>query len=275
MPPKKKPAASHRGISRAGRRYNWIPDLPDQRDLRFAERIMAPAQVPNAVDLRPNCSPVVDQGKIGSCTGNALAGAIEFLELKELREKSAGPEVFTQAKFAPVSRLFIYYNERAIEGTTDQDAGAQIRDGVKSLNQTGCCREAIWKYATPQVFKKPSAAAYKEATKHEIAQYLKLGSLSEMKQCLATGFPFAFGFTVYESFESPDVAKTGLMPMPSSDERVLGGHAVLAVGYDDSSKQLIVRNSWGTKWGDQGYFRMPYAYVEGKRLAQDFWTIRK
>ncbi len=259
-------------------RYNWKPDLPDQRDFLFSERVSAPTTLPSTVDLRSQCSPVFDQGQIGSCTGNALAGAIEFLELKELKAKgpaSTDPEVFTKGKFAHASRLFIYYNERLIEGTTGQDAGAQLRDGVKCLVQYGVCRESTWKYGSPDLLKKPSAKAYDEAKPHSISTYLRIQTLDEMKQCLATGFPFAFGFTVYESFESQAVATSGVMPMPEPSERVLGGHAVLAVGYDDASERLIVRNSWGAKWGQKGYFTMPYAYATAKKLAQDFWTIRK
>jgi len=97
---------------------------------------------------------------------------------------------------------------------------------------------------------------------------------SQMKGCLASGFPFVFGFTVYDSFESQDVAKTGVVPMPASGESVLGGHAVLAVGYDDGQQRFIVRNSWGTGWGMHGYFTMPYAYLTDRGLASDFWTIR-
>lgn len=257
------------------RKYNWIPDLPDQRDQLFSEKVTAPPEIPASIDLRHECSPVFNQGQIGSCTGNALAGALEFLEKKELKKSSAKKgQVFTPGKFTHVSRLFIYYNERLIEGTTDQDAGAQLRDGVKALVQYGACRETTWKYSATQLLKKPSAKAYQEAKDHEISTYLRLQSLEEMKQCLASGFPFAFGFTVYESFESATVAKTGVMPMPKPSERTLGGHAVLAVGYDDEKEVLIVRNSWGTQWGMAGYFFMPYAYFEKKSLAQDFWTLR-
>ena len=95
-----------------------------------------------------------------------------------------------------------------------------------------------------------------------------------MKGCLASKFPFVFGFTAYESFESPKVAKTGILGMPASDEKVVGGHAVMAVGYDDATRMFIVRNSWGSSWGQKGYYRMPYAYLTDSNLASDFWTIR-
>jgi C1A family cysteine protease len=269
--PKKNPRPSLRPRSR--RRYNWIPDLPDQRDLLFRKVMAPPAKLPRAVDLRAHCPPVVNQGQIGSCTGNSLAGLIGYLELREL--KSGGPEVFTKGKFSPISRLFIYYNERALEGTVDSDHGAQLRDGVKSLLNDGFCRESTWKYGESQVLKKPSAQAYTEATKHKISQYVRLSTLDEMRHCLASNFPFVFGFTVYESFETAEVKKTGIMPMPEAAERVLGGHAVMAVGYDDAKRHLIIRNSWGTSWGQDGHFLMPYAYIQERGLADDFWTIRK
>jgi len=98
--------------------------------------------------------------------------------------------------------------------------------------------------------------------------------LSQMKGCLADGFPFVFGFTDYESFESAEVARTGMLQMPKPREGVVGGHAVLAVGYDDKTERFMVRNSWGTSWGKRGYFTMPYSYMLTDNLSDDFWTIR-
>jgi C1A family cysteine protease len=261
-------------ISKTKYRYDWKPDLPDFRDHILS--LAKPTTLPAKIDLSPQCSPIVNQGRIGSCTGNALAGAFEFLELKELASKSnSNPQVFDDKSFSPVSRLFIYYNERIIEKTVDQDAGARLRDGVKVLNKLGACREAIWKYQSTLLYKKPTKSAYDEAAKHKVTEYLKITTMSQLKQCLADGYPVVFGFTVYESFESSEVAQTGIMPLPEPDEHLLGGHAVLAVGYDDHTKTLLVRNSWGTDWGQKGYFHMPYAYIESLHLAQDFWMIRK
>jgi len=265
------------GKSRFGFKYNWKRDLPDQRDLRFSTLLAPPEKLPPKCDLRDQCSPVFNQGQIGSCTGNAMAGALEFLELKELKEKSnqSEPFVYDPKVFSNISRLFIYYNERLLEGTTSEDAGANLRDGIKSLNKWGACRETLWNYDPENTFTEPTDNSYQEAQKHKIGSYYKIVGLTEMKQCLAGGFPFAFGFTVYESFESPEVEKTGIMPLPESNEEVLGGHAVLAVGYDDSTNYLIVRNSWGTNWGQKGYFLMPYDYISKLKLADDFWTIRR
>ncbi len=122
---------------------------------------------------------------------------------------------------------------------------------------------------------KPSAQACKEASKYQVTSYSRLTqTLNQLKGCLASGYPFVFGFTVYESFESPEVAKSGVMPMPAASEKVLGGHAVVAAGYNDASQRFIVRNSWGSKWGQKGCFTMPYAYITESNLADDFWTIR-
>lgn len=246
-------------------KYTWRPDLPDHRDHIYVPQLGVAHALPPAVDLRGECSAVEDQGQLGSCTANAAAGALEFLELKD------GKSV----KFADISRLFIYYNERAIEGTIDQDAGAQIRDGVKSLNKTGAAAEKLWPYVTSKFKQKPTAAAFKDAGKRKISSYGRITTLYAMKACLAAGFPFIFGFSVYELFESAQVAKTGILDLPASGEQLLGGHAVLCVGYDDSSDRVIVRNSWGKSWGQAGYFTMPYAYISNDNLADDMWTIRK
>ena len=243
--------------------YGWLPDLPDHRDLMYSAIAPQLAQLPNKVDLRPKCSPIENQGNLGSCTANALAGAVEFLELKD------GVPLVT------VSRLFIYYNERVIEGTVKADSGAFIRDGIKSLAKQGVCPEAEWPYKVAGFKKKPTAKCYKDAKKHEITSYHRISTTDEMRTCLADGFPFVFGFTVYEAFESAAVAKSGVLNMPAPDEKVMGGHAVMAVGYDDSQNRFIIRNSWDTNWGMQGYFTMPYDYLDStKNLADDFWTIR-
>jgi len=242
----------------------WLPDLPDVRDHMFAAPMNVMATLPPSVDLRSKFPPCYDQGQLGSCTGNAIAGSVQF----ERRKQMLSPD------FIP-SRLFIYYNERVIEGTVNTDAGAQIRDGIKAVNKQGVCSEKTWPYVIGKFTNKPSAAAYKEAAKHTVTSYSRVArTLTQMKGCLAAGFPFVYGFTVYESFESAAVAKTGKVPMPKPGEKVLGGHAVLAVGYDDKQDRFITRNSWGPSWGQKGYFTMPYAYLTEPNLSDDFWTIR-
>src|SRR5262249_15497865 len=161
-----------------------------------------------------------------SCTANAIAAAIEFMQLKEKLSK-----IFTP------SRLFIYYNERDIEGTVDSDSGAMIRDGIKSVAKQGAPPEKLWAYDIAKFRHQPPSSAYKEARLDNVVLYQRVArNLNQMKGCLADGFPFVYGFTVYDSFESPQVAQTGHVPMPAPTEGVLGGHAVVAVGYDDASQ---------------------------------------
>jgi len=241
------------------RKYGWKPELPDHRDYPYT--LTAGIVLPPAIDLRSQCPPVYDQGELGSCTANALAGAIEFAQLKQKRK----------TPFIP-SRLFIYYNERTIEGTIGQDAGAQIRDGIKTTVKYGACPETEWAYDATKFAIKPPKKAYTDALNYQVVKYQRLNNISDYKNCLASGIPFTFGFSVYESFESEEVAKSGNAPMPTKKEKMLGGHAVLCVGYDDAKQVFICRNSWGANWGQKGYFTLPYAYFTPS-LTDDFWAI--
>ncbi len=245
-------------------RFGWQPDVPDHRDHFYAAPVMYIAKLPAKSDLRKHCPPVYDQGQLGSCTANAIGAAIQF----DRRKQKLKPD------FVP-SRLFIYYNERAMENSIGSDAGAQIRDGIKSVAKQGDCPEKEWPYIIAKFSDKPSATCYKDALKYQAVQYQRVPQiLNQMKGCLASGYPFVFGFSVYESFESAPVAQTGIANMPNSSEKLLGGHAVLAVGYDDATQRFIVRNSWSAGWGMKGYFTLPYAYLSDANLAADFWTIR-
>jgi C1A family cysteine protease len=246
-------------------RYGWSPDLPDHRDILYAAPVEALQKLPAQVDLRPQCpKEVYDQGQLGSCTANAIAAAIEFDRMK----------LKLRPSFTP-SRLFIYYNERVLEGTVDADSGAQIRDGIKSVATQGAPPEPQWPYDIARFRDKPPAGDYSTAAKYTVVLYQRLvPNVNQMKGCLASGYPFVLGFTVYESFESQAVAQTGVVPMPAHKESVIGGHAVMAVGYDDTQSRFIARNSWGPGWGMKGYFTIPYAYLTDTNLADDFWTIR-
>lgn len=238
------------------RRYGWVRDLPDPRDHRLA--LTSPGHLPPKVDLRAQMPPIYDQGQLGSCTANAIAACLDFERARQ------GLPMITP------SRLFIYYGERLIEHSVESDAGAQIRDGIKVVAAYGVCPEAMWPYIPERFAEKPPMACYATAALDRALSYSRVGAgLWHVKACLAQGFPVTFGFMVHESFESEDVAKTGIMPVPEPGEQPLGGHAVAAVGYDDSRQALIVRNSWGAAWGDGGHFYMPY----GQRM-DDRWMIR-
>lgn len=264
------------------RTYGWRPDIPDKRDLYCRYHPGMVAVLPKAVDMRGDCPAVYDQEDLGSCTANAIGGAHEFEQSRQarLQIRTKNQERRTVCNVFAPSRLFIYWNERAMEGTIHEDAGAYIRDGMKSVSKQGVCpedgsmKDGAWPYRTERFAAKPPSVCYKHALKHQVLQYRRLDqALIQLKACLASGHPFVFGFTVYDSFESQSVAKAGIVPMPGPGERVLGGHAVLAVGYDDAASWFIVRNSWGEAWGDKGYCYMPYAYLTDGDLAADFWTM--
>jgi len=243
------------------RKYGWLPDIPDQRDFLYSAVMKIPRVLPDRVDLTGYCSPVEDQGQLGSCTANALAGVLEYLDKRD------------DNAYTDQSRLFIYYNERFIEHKASDDSGAMLRDGIKSLAKWGSCPEQLWPYRISDFAKKPPAKCYSAATNNSITSYHRLATLDEMKACLASGYPFVFGFAVYESFETQLVARTGSVNMPKRSERMIGGHAVAAVGYNEKQKRFLVRNSWGDKWGMAGYFTMPYEYLEPGCLSSDFWVI--
>jgi hypothetical protein len=203
-------------------------------------------------------------GKIlisGNCTANATAALAQTLMIKEKKPS-----------FMP-SRNFIYYNERVMEGTVTQDSGAQLADGMAVLANSGVPHESLWPYTGNRWLWKPTASVSADALKHRVAQEQNLvQDLNHFKACLAAGYPFVGGFTVYESFESEQVAQTGVVNMPAKSEQTVGGHAILIVGYDDATNRFIVRNSWGNSWGMKGYFTIPYDYYTDADLATDFWT---
>ena len=245
------------------RKYLLKKDSEDLRDYSYRSIIFKKAtDLPKSVDLRSKMSPVVDQGELGSCTANAIvSGLREYLE------------IITGQSLVRLSRLFLYYQERKLENTVNEDSGAEIRDGMKVLNQIGVCPESDDPYDIRNFKQAPSAKAVTNAAQYEITEYHRILDLNGLKAALAEGLPVVFGFKVYESFESATVAKTGQVPAPKKGEQYLGGHAVLAVGYVDQEKSggnVIVRNSWGNTWGDQGYFYMSYTVF--KKLLMDMWT---
>ena len=249
---------------RKQKRYGWRPDTPDMRDFMLA---VAPAKtLPTRVSLRKQMPPVYDQGQLGSCTANSIGAILELNELKQKEPDAATP-----------SRLFIYFNERVMEGTVAEDSGAEIRDGIKSVAQLGAPPEDVWPYDVTKFAKKPPAKAYTQAKKHQAVRYSRVvQDAIALQNVLASGYAISFGFTVYTSFET-SIGSDGIVPMPQPDEKVLGGHAVVAIGYKPIKGQLYFecRNSWGPDWADNGYFWMPAAYVTSPSLASDFWVIQQ
>ena len=243
--------------------FGWTPDTPDHRDMMFSlPKKMK--NLPSKIDLRTNQIAIFSQGSLGSCTANAVATAFIFSLIKQ-----------NDPLFIP-SRLFIYYNTRLRSGNVSIDSGATLRSTVKSINRVGVCEEKYWPYTIEKFKNNPTESSYNDADGNKAVRYERLTrSLYDFKSCLTSGYPFVCGFAVYESFQSKEVAKTGKMSMPDLKERSLGGHAVIVMGYDDDTECFIVKNSWGTKWGDKGYFYMPYDYLLNRNLSDDFWVIQK
>jgi C1A family cysteine protease len=245
------------------KRYGWRRDHLDLRDhvLTVAKRVSLPA----SCDLRMSgfLPPVYDQGQLGSCTANAVGAVVDFERKKQAEQ------------FLTPSRLFIYYNERAIENEVNQDSGAELRDGMKTVTAQGACAESEWPYDVSQFAVKPPASCYTDAQKFKALHYAHVPQTSYyIRHCLAIlGRPIAFGISAFSGLESDQAATTGIVPMPAPDDSPIGGHAICLVGYDDSKQFFTFRNSWGESWGDKGYGFLPYAYVLDPNLASDFWVI--
>lgn len=249
-------------VPRSNQWYGWKPDLPDHRDR--ALRVVAPKKLPKAVHLHERAAfqfPIYDQGSLGSCTANAIGAAFEY----ELRRQKL-------ADFTP-SRLAIYYGERQIEGTVHSDAGAMIRDGMKVIAKQGAAPETLWPYNIARFTSSPPAGYFQTALSRQCVSYESVEQTEQgIKTALAAGYPIVFGISVFQSFESDAVAKTGHVPMPAKNEPMLGGHAILMTGY--AAKSVTFRNSWGADWGRHGYATLPLAYVLDAGLADDFWIVK-
>lgn len=245
----------------------WKPDKPDFRDKKY--KAIKPkykaSHFPDQISLKDKMPPIIDQYELGSCTACSISSALMF-------NRNITNET---PKFRP-SRLFIYYNERLLEGTINADPGAEIRTGIKTVNKFGFCDESLWPYIENKYKRRPPTSAYKNASLYKTVEYYRLDNskIDELKTCLVSGFPFVFG---YATFKSGDVADTngGKIPMPSTIDSDTGGHAVVCCGYNDLDKTFIIHNSWGTECGDKGYYYLPYEYMTTTDLCDDFWTIRK
>ena len=244
-------------------KYGCRRDLPDIRDYKFS--VSGPAVTyPTIFDPRAKSWGVYDQGQIGSCTANSSLSAFRQLLIQESLGDFDG------------SRLSEYYWSRLEEGATKTDSGASIRDAVKVLAKRGCAPEALWPYNVAKIFVGPPAAVG-TAAKKNIALLYQSVPLTQDAICQAVykNGNVIIGISVYSSFESASVAKTGIVPLPAKTEQLLGGHAIHLVGYNLTKGWAIVKNSWGTSWGDAGYCYIPFSYLTNTSLASDFWTISK
>jgi C1A family cysteine protease len=239
-------------MTRSNPRYGYRPDLGDPRDHNYQA---TGAVLPPSVDLRSRLPAPWDQGQLGSCTAFGIGAVVCFLH-----------------GFVG-SQLWLYYNERKIEGTIRQDAGAEIRDGIKVVSKLGLPLEAAWPYVISRFRKAPPAAANKAAKQELVSEYQRLNGATDYLDCLASDFPFVVGISVFESFESDAVASTGKVPMPAKNEQVIGGHCIAVVGYTPQH-DFICRNSWGTGWGMTGHFILPNAYLASSDLATDAWVVK-
>ncbi|WJI09803.1 cysteine protease [Methanobacterium sp. CWC-01] len=268
----------------------WLKDYPDFRDYSVSRKSLKPLMdkmgiadplkaAPENIDLREWCPPVEDQGQLGSCTANAGVGMVEYFEKRAF------------GKHLDASRLFLYKATRNLMKVTG-DTGAYLRTTMQALVLFGVPPEEYYPYVVEDFDLEPPAFTYSFAQSYQALQYLRLDPLQtdtevlldRIKTNLAAGLPSIFGFTVYNSIQ--DSAATGKIPYPCKGEQVMGGHAVMAVGYDDKMEiknsscknkttgAILIRNSWGTKWGKEGYGWLPYEYVT-KGLATDWWTLIK
>jgi C1A family cysteine protease len=228
---------------------------------RFFVADLAAAR-PKRVDLRDELAHAQDQHALDSCTANALAAAHELVERRAARLAR------------PLSRLFIYWNARAIERDVHEDDGITIRDGVHAMRRHGACTEDAWPYLEARVLERPNERAYEEARRHRLDDADRVHiELDAMRACIATRQPVVFGIQLFESFG--DGGDHGRIRMPRPDhEKHIGGHTMLAAGYDDREAVFIVRNSWGTGWGERGYCFLPYEYVADRRFTDEAWVLR-
>jgi C1A family cysteine protease len=243
------------------RKYGWVPDLRDVRDDKFLLTAPSMFVIPATSNLESLCSRVENQGARGTCTGQAFADAME------MRDRWLGKDS------VELSRLFIYYNERLLLDSIYEDSGARIRDGIKALRKWGVCNEELWPYDIDRFTERPPPEAYEDAKSRIIDKYRPVRNLRDVKYALSMGFPVIYGFTVYDSFETEEVFKTGNVPYPKPWERIRGGHANLFVGHNDDRGILRSKNSYGVEFGDKGFLNIPYRFVE-EGIASDMWIIQ-
>jgi len=312
-----KPAHDADGTEHPVHLGGWKRQAKDTRDEGYRLKLHGSfLRIPTSWDNRPFCSPVENQGALGSCTANMFAALVESNALREGAVLKAVPRVQLAAspsffnkllewlrkllkpaptpaptpspnpdptpapkpprKFVNVSRLFGYYATRKIQGTIEEDSGASIRDTIKAGVKYGVADELDWPYDIGRFAEEPPAALWEFASRHKVTSYHAIadGDIATMKSILSMGSLIGFGFDVYDYFMSSAMAREGFLRPPSPGETFQGGHAVTLVGYDDEKQAFLVRNSWGTRWGLNGYFWMSYDYVANTALCSDFWVVK-
>ena len=248
--------------------YGCKRDTFDHRDHRKVYDMVPSYHSHPQVDLRKNVVKVYDQGNLGSCTANALCAAYTF----DLKKKTV---LISSHDLVDPSRLFLYYNALKLTDTIITDSGCSIREALKAFKRNGVCQESDWPYNPYRLTIEPSRTCYGNAKGNVISEYKRIvhQDVSQFRACLKEGYPFVFGFEVFTSFDCSDNQYHGQMPMPTAHDEVRGSHAVMAVGYNDNARQFIILNSWGDKWGDKGYFYMPYDFIQHPKYCFDFWKI--
>lgn len=238
------------------KRLNILPMVPDERDYVYK---LKKNKVADEVDLRQYDSPVEDQGALGSCVGNAICNAFELLA------KQLFPD-----KFQELSKLYVYYHSRFFDESIDSDTGSYLRDGLKAAKNYGICTEALWPYDTTKFDSQPSPKCYLDGFKRYITQYEILYTTEEMVEALNAKKPVVVAMEVFDSFNQ--VTKDNpMVPIPNGYGYSIGLHAVAIVGYSIPKKQFLLKNSWGTNWGDKGYAWIPFTYIDN--FASERWTF--
>lgn len=257
--------------SKYGVRYGWFPSAPDLNDFHLS--ITQHGIVPDEVDNSTRVPEIWNQTNLGACVGFGCSRAGVVAESHEIQPNP---------KIRHPSTLFVYYNGRALEGTINEDSGLSVRDGMKAIAKAGLCSEADWPYDISKFTIQPPAQAYADGKLERARRYYRVAqTLADLKAVLALGFGIAFGMTVYESFESLTVERTGMVPMPQPGEKALGGHCQCIMGFSEKLHRFIVANSWGPDWGGRnettatrGYAFIPYELILSAQLSCDYWTIR-
>lgn len=254
-------------MARRRKGMGLLTDVQDERDFQFkqVERSLSLTRrvrrMPKKVDLRRMMSPIRNQGSLGSCT--AFATAVGLMESTQL-------ELHSELEL-PLSPLFLYYETRKREHRLNQDSGASLRSTIKAAAKIGVCGEDEWPYKVTKFKKEPPAHAYDKIGKLKIGNYYRVRNADEIRKALAYTNPVVFGLMLYDSFNQ--VGNSGIVKMPKYDsENFIGGHAMCCVGYDNAKQHFIVRNSWGTRWGDKGYCYIPYDYMADRQQCVDMWT---